>query len=331
MKCTERRKIKFTILEKILLLLTLAALVFGGVFLAVSYESLPQIIAIHFDFAGQADGWGKKGMLWGLFAVQAGLCLFMTVLHVRMVHGDRRFIHMALGDLGAEEQPVTYNARMLVAWLNLETTGMFGWMLYAMVRFGTLRHGGIFTVVTLSVIGLTIVLSVVIKGKEDGSSRKERKRVDSENGVRTVGYPTKKFQGKIDWWGYALVIGANAVLLWEILGPMRGIPASMAICAACLAGIDVLMLPILFRNYVILDEASLCIVFGLIKKRIFYEDVNKVYPTHDPFSSMAFSLDRIYIQSRRAGDVMVAVHEKEAFIREVKLRSGLILESEQEK
>lgn len=331
MKYAERRKIHFTMWEKILLLLTLVVLAFCCVYLAVSYESLPQTIAIHFNFAGQADGWGTKRMLWGLFAVQAGLCFFMAALHMQMVHGERRFIHMALGGLGTAHQPVTYNARMLVAWLNLETTGMFGWMLYAMVRFGTLRHGGIFTVVTLSVIGLTMVLSMVIKGKDDRSLGQEEKRADPTNGVRTVIYPVKRFQGKIDWWGYALVIGTNAVLLWQILGPMRGIPASMAICAACLAGIDVLMLPILFRNYVILDEVSISIVFGLIKKCILYEDVNKVYPTRDPFSSLAFSLDRIYIQSRRAGDVMVAVYEKEAFVREVKLRSGLILESEQEK
>ena len=65
------------------------------------------------------------------------------------------------------------------------------------------------------------------------------------------------------------------------------------------------------------------IVFGLIKKRIRYSNIELLEETHNPLSSLAMSFDRIYIHTSSGDDVLVAVKEKKAFIEEVYRRAGI--------
>lgn len=84
--------------------------------------------------------------------------------------------------------------------------------------------------------------------------------------------------------------------------------------------VDLLMLPMMWRNYVLLKEQELMIYFGFFKKRIAYKHIRTLKPTHNPLSSWAMSLDRIYIYTDSGDDIMIAVKRRNEFIEDVQSR-----------
>ena len=135
-----------------------------------------------------------------------------------------------------------------------------------------------------------------------------------------------KFQGKVDLWAWALLIFVNVLVLWSVIPAAGGEKeeiASVITALIVLVLVDLLMVPIYFRNYIYLGEQELLIVFGFIKKRIRYRNIELLEETHTPLSSLAMSLDRIYIHTNSGDDVLVAVKEKQAFIEEVYRRAGI--------
>ncbi len=129
-----------------------------------------------------------------------------------------------------------------------------------------------------------------------------------------------KFEGKVAGWFWAIVVGGNALAGYELIFSRDNI-------AALLLGIvtlNVVFLPILLRNYVLVEENLVTICFGLIKDYIKISDIVEVYQTHNPIASSAASLDRVVIKGRRS-EMMCSVREKERLFEELKKRNPAII------
>lgn len=129
-----------------------------------------------------------------------------------------------------------------------------------------------------------------------------------------------KFKGKVAWWFWAIVVGGNVLAVYELIFSRDNI-------AALLLGIvtlDVVFLPIVLRNYVMVEENLVTICFGLGKDYIKISDIVEVYQTHNPIASSAASLDRIVIKGRRS-EMMCSVREKERLFEELKKRNPEII------
>lgn len=81
---------------------------------------------------------------------------------------------------------------------------------------------------------------------------------------------------------------------------------------------ELFCIPIVFHNFVELQDKTLLIVFGLIKKSIPYHDITALSATNNPLSSLAASLDRIEIQCKNQSDIMISIVDKERFFHEIK-------------
>lgn len=57
-------KLPNTRFHKIMNLFSLLLLLGMFLYTAIKWPSLPQTIATHFNFMGEADGWGGKGNIW---------------------------------------------------------------------------------------------------------------------------------------------------------------------------------------------------------------------------------------------------------------------------
>ncbi len=105
------------------------------------------------------------------------------------------------------------------------------------------------------------------------------------------------YRSKVDWW-LALVLCAVPL-------------ASISSCAALVFSGKTAELPwgiggvlivfgvyfgLIFPMRYGLDETHLLVRFGLCRQRILLADISEVYPTHNPLSSPALSLDRLHIQ-----------------------------------
>lgn len=131
-----------------------------------------------------------------------------------------------------------------------------------------------------------------------------------------------KFKGKVAVWYYLVILAVNLLLIKGIFSPGGnsgdGFFAQMSTLIALLV-CNGLMIPIAVRNDVVLEKERLVIHFGFMTQRIPYREITKIKRTHNPLSSMAASLDRIDIRWEH-GEVMVAVKEREEFIKELSFR-----------
>ena len=58
-----------------------AGLLFILFFTIISYKNLPEIIPMHFDVKGQADGYGSKMTIWIVPAILAGIVACISILN----------------------------------------------------------------------------------------------------------------------------------------------------------------------------------------------------------------------------------------------------------
>lgn len=132
-----------------------------------------------------------------------------------------------------------------------------------------------------------------------------------------------KFKGKVSWWFYAVIIGVAAALM-PIVIVSAFVDTNMVVLVTnllVLAAVELFCVPIVFYNFVELQEEALLIVFGLVKKKISYGDILALSTTNNPVSSLAASYDRIEIKCRSSSDTMISVVDKEGFLGEMKKRS----------
>ena len=125
-----------------------------------------------------------------------------------------------------------------------------------------------------------------------------------------------KFQGKIAICFWFMIIAGTAAFLYAILFEEDSV-------GAVIMGIvlfNLICIPIVARNYVIVSEISVTVYFGFLKDSIMLRDITEVRRTHDIIASTAASLDRISINGRWSG-LMCDVKDKEGFVKELKRKS----------
>lgn len=128
-----------------------------------------------------------------------------------------------------------------------------------------------------------------------------------------------KFKGKVSGWFYAVILGVAALLIPIIV--ISWIDANGIALLINLLGfiaVELFCMPIVFNNYVELQEEALLIVFGFIKKRIPYSDIVALSTTDTLSASLAASFDRIEIKCKSGTDTMISVMDTEQFFQEMK-------------
>lgn len=130
-----------------------------------------------------------------------------------------------------------------------------------------------------------------------------------------------KFKGKIAVWFWAIVIVVNTMLLYELIFSRD------SMLALVLGGaiFNLVFLPIILRNYVLLNNDSVIVYFGFGKASIKVSNIEEVYQTHNPLASSAASLDRIVIKGN-GSEIMCSVKEKTKLFEELKkLNPGIVI------
>ncbi len=122
-----------------------------------------------------------------------------------------------------------------------------------------------------------------------------------------------KFQGKIAIWFYAIAIIANIMFVKELLFTKDNTIALII----SIVTINIIFIPIIVRNYILLNSESITVFFGFGKESMKINEILEVYKTHNPIASSAASLDRIVIKSKRS-EIMCSVVEKDKLFQELK-------------
>lgn len=129
-----------------------------------------------------------------------------------------------------------------------------------------------------------------------------------------------KFKGKVSWWFYAIMIGIAALII-PIIIVSAFIDTNVVVLLINLfvfVAVELFCLPVALHNFVELQNETLLIVFGFIKKKIPYSEIVALSTTNDPLSSLAASYDRIEIKTKSKSNTMISVMDKEQFFKEMK-------------
>lgn len=137
---------------------------------------------------------------------------------------------------------------------------------------------------------------------------------------------TRWYRSKVDWWLAVILaippVAAVAVMAAGLVGgelPVVGIGATMtAIMAAVYFGVT---FPIRYG----FDELHLIVRHGLCRQMIPLAKISNVRPTHNPLSSPALSLDRLWVQYGTGlfRAIMISPAERDAFLNDLSQRAGL--------
>lgn len=130
-----------------------------------------------------------------------------------------------------------------------------------------------------------------------------------------------KYSLKIDWWIKLLFYFSIVITI----GPMIAIPQDeMIFYLLAVLPINIFLLWILFGSYYELKDDLLYLRIGPIFRRIKYENIKSLSYKRNWSSSMAMTMDRIYIEIHNKTmlktDVQIGPTDKEEFMDDLKRR-----------
>ena len=140
----------------------------------------------------------------------------------------------------------------------------------------------------------------------------------------------KVYRSKVDWWLWLVVsVGAVMILFGSVSllvnPPQDGLP-NVWIGLGMLA-MAAFMGWILFSVYYVITANDLLVRAAFFRWRIPLDQITEVYPTHNPLSSPALSLDRLRVNYERPSGrtwwVMISPKEKEQFLDDLAKAAGL--------
>jgi hypothetical protein len=135
---------------------------------------------------------------------------------------------------------------------------------------------------------------------------------------------TKVYRSKIDLWLLVIIVGAGIVFVFGALATVVAAIATVPLLACIgilplLAGIG---LPLYFLTSIkyTLSDDRLTVKGPIFSSRIELHQIYRVYPTNNPISSPALSLDRLRIEYGNGKYVMISPDDKEGFLRDLRSR-----------
>lgn len=121
-----------------------------------------------------------------------------------------------------------------------------------------------------------------------------------------------KFKGKIAVWFWLILLAGNLVMAYELV-VSNEVSAEIA---AALVVFNAIFIPIVVRNYVMVDGDRMAIYFGIMKDSMEISEIMEIRRTCNPISATAASLDRIEIKGRRQ-EMICAVRDRDRLIEEL--------------
>ena len=116
-------------------LIPLAAVILGFVLVAANYQSLPELIPIHFNGRGEVDGYGNKLMLWGLPIINLGTYYLLSKIALSGFKWFNYPVTITEGN-AAEQHRIALG---LVAIVRVIVCLMFAYLIFALVRSAQLQ------------------------------------------------------------------------------------------------------------------------------------------------------------------------------------------------
>jgi hypothetical protein len=142
------------------------------------------------------------------------------------------------------------------------------------------------------------------------SRRSDRSVVDGQERRSVTSNMTEpaRFPTRVDFWLVAVLVIALTASIWSIVMSFRDDPVSGWIGLVSMGGLIILLSLLTIPTEYTIGESELTIRSGVIRTRIPLASIVRVYPTANPLSAPAWSLDRLGIQySKKRGRALALI------------------------
>lgn len=134
------------------------------------------------------------------------------------------------------------------------------------------------------------------------------------------------YRSKVDWWLALLLCLPPVVAVCVCFGlyfdnKLSALPIGLGTLVVVAAVYCGLIIPMKYG----MNETELLVRFGLCRTRIPLSEIREVNPTHNPLSSPALSLDRLYVRYGQNffNAVMISPADRAGFLNELVQKTGL--------
>src|SRR5690606_11388766 len=132
----------------------------------------------------------------------------------------------------------------------------------------------------------------------------------------------QRFNSKVDWWLAAIVISVPLISVGTtISGLASGDMAAAAIGAGTVVGVVALYIVVVWPVAYEVDARELVVRFGLMRNRVPLDQIARIAPSRNPLASPALSLDRLRLDRRGGGIVLVSPADRAGFVRAITSRA----------
>lgn len=135
-----------------------------------------------------------------------------------------------------------------------------------------------------------------------------------------------QFPTRVDNWLVAVLVLALLISVASVLVSAAQDLGGATVAGVLVLGTFVLVAALTLPTHYTLDERELVIRSGVLRYRIPFESIRRVYPTGNALSAPAWSLDRLGIEYRKKGGwslALISPDRKEDFMRLLAARAGL--------
>lgn len=155
------KKVPFTSLQKMMEIITVAALITLFVYLIIIWNDLPERIPSHYDFSGNANAWSSKGTIIALPLVALALYALMTAVSffpslwntpVRITEKNYMFVYQSI--------------RTLVGLIKLVLVVTFSYITYSMANAQPLDQSYIIVFLCATFIPIIWAIVRIVRGNK---------------------------------------------------------------------------------------------------------------------------------------------------------------------
>jgi len=134
------------------------------------------------------------------------------------------------------------------------------------------------------------------------------------------------YPSKIDWWLVpVLCLPPVAAVVVCVAAALSGATPALVVGVAMLLLVGGIFFGLVFPMRYGLDDHDLIVRFGLCRQRIPLADISEVYPTNNPLSAPALSLDRLHVQFGKGvfRATRISPADRNDFLDDLARRAGL--------
>lgn len=128
----------------------------------------------------------------------------------------------------------------------------------------------------------------------------------------------KRFDGKTAWWVWFLFVIYNLIPILIIVFDKSFVWSFATISGFITCYLfDLIWLPIMIRDWVDVYDDYFVFYYGFVKFIVKIDDIIELKKSHNPISSTANSLDRVYLQTKHK-NFYLSLYKNDEFIELIK-------------